>query len=451
MAMKIYRQTAIAIVVIFSVFSFAPAEAATVQFTQDTTLDLTGLDRVLYAGSGSACDSIDVSGGALTITGIPALGTFILSSGTVTVLQLSPQSGTANLTFNSGYFSGGYVAQWTESASSVVVEHHLAVASANTWYYLSLDGVFAENYLSDSTQRLSFSRTVGSQTRTFSITKGKISGSTPPPAPVTYSDSIVINQGAANTTARQVQLSLRAGNTAQMAVCNNVQFTGCPLETYQTAKSWTLTDGQGTKTVYVIFANSVGDTSPAVSDSIVYAIETSGGGGGGATVTLVTPPAVTTQPQPQTTTPAAQESSAPGALPLVTFEKPISQMTSVEISAKIAQILAVLETLKAMIQESQAVELSPGAVPAGYQLSGVLVSGQTSDSVKYLQVFLKAQGEEIYPEGIVSGWFGPKTKAAVIRFQEKYASEILSPLGLTAGTGKVGQATRNKINAMLSK
>jgi peptidoglycan hydrolase-like protein with peptidoglycan-binding domain len=73
-----------------------------------------------------------------------------------------------------------------------------------------------------------------------------------------------------------------------------------------------------------------------------------------------------------------------------------------------------------------------------------------SGEVKCLQEFLKNQGLEIYPEGLVTGYFGSLTKTAVIRFQQKYASEILNPLGLYYGTGYVGESTRAKINQILA-
>ncbi|MDD2731818.1 MAG: peptidoglycan-binding domain-containing protein [Candidatus Pacebacteria bacterium] len=79
-----------------------------------------------------------------------------------------------------------------------------------------------------------------------------------------------------------------------------------------------------------------------------------------------------------------------------------------------------------------------------------LYYGLTNNSeVQILQEFLKSQGSEIYPEGLVTGNFLSLTKSAVIRFQEKYASDILDPFGLKKGTGYVGINTRTKINNLI--
>ncbi|MBI2113009.1 MAG: hypothetical protein HYT50_00295 [Candidatus Wildermuthbacteria bacterium] len=71
--------------------------------------------------------------------------------------------------------------------------------------------------------------------------------------------------------------------------------------------------------------------------------------------------------------------------------------------------------------------------------------GSSGSLVEKLQGCL-AKTPDIYPEGKVTGTFGQLTRQAVIAFQEKHAEEILKPQGLTAGTGKVGGGTREKIN-----
>ena len=119
----------------------------------------------------------------------------------------------------------------------------------------------------------------------------------------------------------------------------------------------------------------------------------------------------------------------------------------------IQKLLAEIDSLKKQIADLLARKQGVVNVqsPSCSQLSSDLYFGmENNNDVKCLQVFLKNQGADIYPEGLVTGNFASLTKAAVIRFQEKYASEILTPLGLSASTGYVGPSTRGKINQILS-
>lgn len=75
--------------------------------------------------------------------------------------------------------------------------------------------------------------------------------------------------------------------------------------------------------------------------------------------------------------------------------------------------------------------------------------GSTIADVKLLQEFLKSMGSEIYPEALTSGYFGAATYRAVVRFQEKYTDEVLTPIGKTKGTGLVYEYTRKKLNNLL--
>jgi peptidoglycan hydrolase-like protein with peptidoglycan-binding domain len=50
--------------------------------------------------------------------------------------------------------------------------------------------------------------------------------------------------------------------------------------------------------------------------------------------------------------------------------------------------------------------------------------------------------------GAETTYFGPLTRAAVVRFQEKYKNEVLLPAGVGQGTGYVGTFTLKKLNEL---
>jgi len=88
----------------------------------------------------------------------------------------------------------------------------------------------------------------------------------------------------------------------------------------------------------------------------------------------------------------------------------------------------------------------PGTLKANaFTFTQNLRYGDNNPDVLNLQACLKSD-PTLYPEGLVTGYFGSLTKAAVIRFQEKYADKVLKPLGLSGGTGFVGPSTKAKLN-----
>ena len=81
-----------------------------------------------------------------------------------------------------------------------------------------------------------------------------------------------------------------------------------------------------------------------------------------------------------------------------------------------------------------------------YTFNKDLKLGDKGADVVALQHALKLQDCFDYPT--FTGNFGSITKQGVMKFQQKYASEILAPIGLTQPTGNVGAQTRKKLNTL---
>lgn len=92
-------------------------------------------------------------------------------------------------------------------------------------------------------------------------------GSLKPIAPTDI--SIKINSGASNTDSRNVVLKLGASGAGDMIIANDSSnFEYSTLEVFSETKNWTLSKGNGTKTVYVKFRSPTGVYSDAISASI---------------------------------------------------------------------------------------------------------------------------------------------------------------------------------------
>jgi hypothetical protein len=120
-----------------------------------------------------------------------------------------------------------------------------------------------------------------------------------------------------------------------------------------------------------------------------------------------------------------------------------SAMTNAEIMAAIASLQAQLTT-------------QGGTTTTGgtYTFATNLKMGMTSPDVMNLQKVLnmnaatQVSATGAGSPGMESSYFGAKTKAAVIKFQEMHMAEILTPVGLTKGTGFVGASSRALLNTM---
>lgn len=84
--------------------------------------------------------------------------------------------------------------------------------------------------------------------------------------------------------------------------------------------------------------------------------------------------------------------------------------------------------------------VSVGVASAFTQLTSQMGIGATGANVTNLQDFL-ASNSSIYPERLVTGYFGPLTRSAVTRFQTAFG---ISPVG------RVGPITMAKINSLIA-
>lgn len=74
--------------------------------------------------------------------------------------------------------------------------------------------------------------------------------------------------------------------------------------------------------------------------------------------------------------------------------------------------------------------------------------GERNSDVTNLQDFLK-DNSSIYPEGLVTGYFGGMTRSGVQRFQTLYGI-VSSGSAASTGYGRVGPSTRDKINSLIN-
>jgi peptidoglycan hydrolase-like protein with peptidoglycan-binding domain len=120
-----------------------------------------------------------------------------------------------------------------------------------------------------------------------------------------------------------------------------------------------------------------------------------------------------------------------------------------QLKAEIADLSAQLDKLEVQQSETPAIPVMPTTSTATwcYNFTKNLNNGFKDAEVTALQ-------EALIKENLffikTTGYFGDITKQAVIKFQEKYTKDILTPYGLVNGTGVVGPSTIKKLNNLYS-
>ena len=147
--------------------------------------------------------------------------------------------------------SGTIIRNWTSAGSSTAVTATgLSLVNGVTYYI----GVRAKNG-AGLFSAAAYSNGIAVQADT-----------TPP------TGTIQINSGTTYATAATVTLTLSAtdnsGTVLQMQFSNDGVTYSTP-EAYATSKSWTLTSGDGSKTVYAKFQDPAGNWSAAANDTII--------------------------------------------------------------------------------------------------------------------------------------------------------------------------------------
>ncbi|MDO8633281.1 MAG: hypothetical protein Q7K38_01920 [Candidatus Wildermuthbacteria bacterium] len=132
-----------------------------------------------------------------------------------------------------------------------------------------------------------------------------------------------------------------------------------------------------------------------------------------------------------------------------------SALTADELQVQITALLAQLQALQSQLTQVSGTPSAGTAACAGVSFTRNLAVGSSGTDVKCLQSILNTSADtQVAASGVGSAGnetttFGSLTKAGVVKFQNKYASEVLTPLGLSAGTGFVGAGTRAKLNTMV--
>lgn len=129
-----------------------------------------------------------------------------------------------------------------------------------------------------------------------------------------------------------------------------------------------------------------------------------------------------------------------------------AQMTEAELDAEISRLTSIIEQLTGQLNLGSTGGFVSAASVCPYTWTRDLGQGARGPDVLRLQQFLNASPDTQLAvtgagsPGMETQYYGPITANAVSRFQAKYSSEVLTPIGLFNPTGYFGRMSRAKAN-----
>ncbi len=122
--------------------------------------------------------------------------------------------------------------------------------------------------------------------------------------------------------------------------------------------------------------------------------------------------------------------------------------------AKAATTMDMQSQINALLAQIAALQGSSSSTSCSFTFTANLKMGSKGAEVMNLQKFLNKSSDTTVAvsgagsAGNETSTFGPATKRAVVKFQNKYAADILTPNGLSKGTGNWFVSTRAKANML---
>jgi len=343
-----------------------------------------------------------------------------------------------NITINTWNTSGGFEKEWTESSSSAgSTMHTIGDLKPNKPYIIKVDGNTYTNATTDANGQLSFDYTGGYSTHSFSIVEGAYGGGIIPQAQTQqFFASLPQVSGSSNSQTNTTSTATAA--TSSVATDTATSTTTSTTEQKVNINDDTTVQTNITKQVAYtrnLYRGISGSDVSALQQFLAQNISVYPEGEVTGFYGVLTMHAVE-RFQCKNDIVCGGDESSTGYGVVGPKTRKVLNATNITTQAETEPII------------KTTVESSGRVFPRDLSL------GDVGNDVKRLQQFLNNNGFPL--AGMGSGspgqettYFGVRTRSALLLYQNAHREEILTPIGLSAGTGYFGPATRAKMESKI--